>query len=349
MLYARLPAALLALLALCALLACARAEVRAGTGSRSTAPLRHSFCWLPPASNISAAAAACAPSRLPPLHASLPTLGPPPLPPAHPEQTAEVRSCAELRAALGDAGVDHVLLMPRPGPGGGWNCTSDDLPERGVEIAGREVLIEGHGPEPVYYNVRKLPPPPPAGGGTKGRRRGAPGACCIHARRHAKGQRLWPKRGRRACVATSACSSPAPSPLTRLLRPHEPPGPQANRGGNQVLVGQGGNVTVRNLWLDNCVRTLDPFVCLVNALREWWRDFGHLAWTGSMPLGVCLAARRSGVAASPQAARACPAGQLPALFFVPTPQTHPPEPHPLSRARSPGLQRAAGCRWSTCK
>lgn len=35
---------------------------------------------------------------------------------------------------------------------------------------------------------------------------------------------------------------------------------------NQVQVGAGGNMTVRNLWLDDCLQADSvPYVCLANA------------------------------------------------------------------------------------
>lgn len=62
----------------------------------------------------------------------------------------QVHTCAELRGALGDAAVDRVQVMPVEG---GWQCGADQLPSHSVEIVGREVLLEGYGPEPVYLDV----------------------------------------------------------------------------------------------------------------------------------------------------------------------------------------------------
>ncbi len=75
----------------------------------------------------------------------LPLLAPPCL-------QREVHSCQELVVALNDASVSRVQLMPVPG---GYNCSAEDIAPQSIIVAqGREVLLEGAGPEPVYVDVR---------------------------------------------------------------------------------------------------------------------------------------------------------------------------------------------------
>jgi len=61
----------------------------------------------------------------------------------------EVRNCAEMRAALNDTSVDHVMLMND----GHFNCTLEDMPPNGVIIVNRTVLWEGEGPGMAYIDV----------------------------------------------------------------------------------------------------------------------------------------------------------------------------------------------------
>lgn len=67
-------------------------------------------------------------------------------------QKVEVHTCTELREALANAAVKHVLLMPRPG-GSSWNCSAEDFPPYSVDISGRDVLMEGHGDQQLHYDV----------------------------------------------------------------------------------------------------------------------------------------------------------------------------------------------------
>lgn len=67
-------------------------------------------------------------------------------------QKVEVHSCTELREALANPAVEHVLLMPRPS-GDNWNCTAADFPPFSVEISSRDVLMEGYGDKQLYYDV----------------------------------------------------------------------------------------------------------------------------------------------------------------------------------------------------
>lgn len=70
-------------------------------------------------------------------------------------QTVQVQSCAELRDALGDSGVERVQMLPVEG---GWQCSEQDLPRNSVEIVGRQVLLEGLATEQLYYDVSADPP-----------------------------------------------------------------------------------------------------------------------------------------------------------------------------------------------
>ncbi|KAL4439990.1 hypothetical protein ABPG75_002991 [Micractinium tetrahymenae] len=66
----------------------------------------------------------------------------------------EARSCRELAAALNDASVSWVQLMPLPG---GYNCSAEDIPPHSIVVArGREVVLEGAGSEPVYVDFNRV-------------------------------------------------------------------------------------------------------------------------------------------------------------------------------------------------
>ena len=66
----------------------------------------------------------------------------------------EVYSCRELREALADGGVRHIVAMQA----GNFNCSADDLPaDVPLKLVGREVLLEGQGPGLVYFDVRRRP------------------------------------------------------------------------------------------------------------------------------------------------------------------------------------------------
>lgn len=62
-----------------------------------------------------------------------------------------MHSCGELMAALNDASVSRVQLMPTPG---GYNCSAEEIAPHSIVVAGREVMLEGAGPEPTYVDVR---------------------------------------------------------------------------------------------------------------------------------------------------------------------------------------------------
>lgn len=68
----------------------------------------------------------------------------------------EVRSCAELAAALNDTGVHHIDVLPIPREEGGYDCDADVLPPGGFLLTDRALLLEGRGPEKVYFNVSRL-------------------------------------------------------------------------------------------------------------------------------------------------------------------------------------------------
>lgn len=221
---------------------------------------------------------------------------------ASPGLQREVRSCKELAAALNDAAVDRVQLMSVPG---GYNCSSEDIPPESIIVArGREVLLEGAGPEPVYVDVRGC-----AAKGGAGMSEGQPAVPCM-----------WPctRRCTRLCWLCNACSlarvlplPPRPAPALpvsaaaawpqacraadtgRLLFPlrgpaaacrppprqlpcaahRRPPPPpaaplQLNRMMERALVGDNGFLRTRNVWLDDCLVPQLPYLCFVALLRE---------------------------------------------------------------------------------
>lgn len=153
-------------------------------------------------------------------------------------QKVEVHSCMELREALANPAVEHVLLMPRPS-GDVWNCTAADFPPFSVDISGRDVLMEGYGDKQLYYDVSM------GLGSAK-----AAGGCLRTA--HAW-QRAREKASFYRSVPAVRCTALWPTP-----RP-----PQANKVNNQIIVHEGASLTVANLWADNCVQAQSvPFTCL---------------------------------------------------------------------------------------
>ncbi|EFN52857.1 hypothetical protein CHLNCDRAFT_138337 [Chlorella variabilis] len=68
-------------------------------------------------------------------------------------QKREVYSCRELREALADGGVRHIVAMQA----GNFNCSADDLPaDVPLKLVGREVLLEGQGPGLVYFDYNMV-------------------------------------------------------------------------------------------------------------------------------------------------------------------------------------------------
>lgn len=113
----------------------------------------------------------------------LPLLAPPCL-------QREVHSCQELVVALNDASVSRVQLMPVPG---GYNCSAEDIAPQSIIVAqGREVLLEGAGPEPVYVDVRSC----------AGRRRGLTRVFRCHV--HIKCAGAWTATAAHAAAGCAA-------------------------------------------------------------------------------------------------------------------------------------------------
>lgn len=145
----------------------------------------------------------------------------------------EVHTCTELREALANAAVEHVLLMPRPG-GDIWNCSAADFPPHSVEISGRNVLMEGYGEEQLYYDV--------SWGGGSAWAGGALPSVLLHV------VLMQPRAAAAVCDTHDATPAAAP---------------QANKVNNQIIVHEGASLTVANLWADNCVQAQSvPFTCL---------------------------------------------------------------------------------------
>lgn len=59
-------------------------------------------------------------------------------------------SVRAMREALNDTSITHVVLLDRPG---GYVLTEEDFPKDSIWIDGRDVLLEGKGPNPVYLDV----------------------------------------------------------------------------------------------------------------------------------------------------------------------------------------------------
>lgn len=59
----------------------------------------------------------------------------------------------ELRDALNDSRVDHVVLAQIPG---GYSLLEEEFPENGLWLDGRTVVMEGEGPGRVYMDVRSF-------------------------------------------------------------------------------------------------------------------------------------------------------------------------------------------------
>lgn len=115
-------------------------------------------------------------------------------------QPVHVHTCAELRRAMGDAAVRHVVMSPRL-EDGGWNCTADEFPTGAVTIRGRDLLLEGQGPGLVRWVVSAAQAagqlPERAGGGTgRQMQRGGGGRCGYRCRATAAARR--PPHMRRA-------------------------------------------------------------------------------------------------------------------------------------------------------
>ena len=145
----------------------------------------------------------------------------------------EVHTCTELREALANAAVEHVLLMPRPG-GDIWNCSAADFPPHSVEISGRNVLMEGYGEEQLYYDV--------SWGVAELGQVGRSLVCCYML------LLMQPRAAAAVCDTHDATPAAAP---------------QANKVNNQIIVHEGASLTVANLWADNCVQAQSvPFTCL---------------------------------------------------------------------------------------
>lgn len=61
-----------------------------------------------------------------------------------------VRSPEELRRALQDAQVDHIVMAERPE---GYHLTPENFPSHSVLITDRTVTLEGGGPNRTYVDV----------------------------------------------------------------------------------------------------------------------------------------------------------------------------------------------------
>jgi hypothetical protein len=72
-----------------------------------------------------------------------------------------------------------------------------------------------------------------------------------------------------------------------------------------VLVSGGSNLTVRNLWLDDCLGPEMPAVCLANVLGAWHRSEG-LRRRGRLPCNARWRTLRR--PRSPRCCLRCPAG-----------------------------------------
>lgn len=61
-----------------------------------------------------------------------------------------VHSVDELRVALQDENVDHIVMANSPG---NYSLSEENFPHRAAVIAGRTVTVEGEGPGMVYVDV----------------------------------------------------------------------------------------------------------------------------------------------------------------------------------------------------
>ncbi|EFN52748.1 hypothetical protein CHLNCDRAFT_58735 [Chlorella variabilis] len=66
-----------------------------------------------------------------------------------PARLREVHNVEEMRAAMNDSSVDHVMLM-RPD---GWNVTEETFPPHSVYIRNRSLLLEGSGPGFFHFDM----------------------------------------------------------------------------------------------------------------------------------------------------------------------------------------------------
>ena len=158
-----------------------------------------------------------------------------------PRVQREIYSCVEMRKALNDASVDHVVIMPIEG---GYNCTEEDIPPHSIVIKGRDVLLEGSGPD-IYIDVSGF------GGMTAERRRRSPPA-------------IW------ACSSQGGTPVGLPAILSCCLPSHLTACLQCNKVNNQVQVSDGGNLTQRNFWADDCLNEQMPYLCFGNVMCECW-------------------------------------------------------------------------------
>ena len=154
----------------------------------------------------------------------------------------EIYSCVEMKDALNDASVDHVVIMAVEG---GYNCTEEDIPPHSIVIKGRDVLLEGSGPD-IYIDV--------SCGGGGGALAPQPSSANCPGLQQPSGTQVPPP------FSTAGCPPHLPSCLPACV--------QCNKVNNQVQISDGGNLTQRNFWADDCLNEQMPYLCFGNVMCE---------------------------------------------------------------------------------
>jgi hypothetical protein len=148
-----------------------------------------------------------------------------------------------MKDALNDASVDHVVIMAVEG---GYNCTEEDIPPHSIVIKGRDVLLEGSGPD-IYIDVS-------CGGGGCG---GCGASQPVFSQLSRPAAAKWDT----GPSAILNCWLPSPPALL-------PACVQCNKVNNQVQISDGGNLTQRNFWADDCLNEQMPYLCFGNVMCE---------------------------------------------------------------------------------